>query len=232
MEILGTSPSINTFVFDAYGTLFDVHSAVKRYATRIGPKSQEMSEMWRARQVEYSWTYSLMGHKTDFWQLTQQALDYSMARFGLSDDKLRTNLMNAYLELHAYPEVPHMLRTLKERGARVVILSNGTESMVRSAVQFAGLADWVDQILSVDEVEIFKPHPRVYELAVRTLDVSPDAISFQSCNPWDAAGAAAYGFRVVWINRNGLPVEYPHIGLRREVKSLHGLADIWSVDHV
>jgi 2-haloacid dehalogenase len=232
MDDFKMTSAINTYVFDAYGTLFDVHSAVERYEARIGAHAREMSELWRSRQVEYSWTYSLMGRKSNFWQLTQLALDYSMARFGLSDDALRADLMNAYLQLHAYPEVPHVLRTLKERGARVIILSNGTEPMVRSAVRSAGLEEWVDNILSVDEVEIFKPHPRVYELVAHTLDISPDAVSFQSCNPWDAAGAASYGFRVVWINRKGLPAEYPLAGARREVRSLHGLADIWNVDHV
>ncbi|MDE2290226.1 MAG: haloacid dehalogenase type II [Burkholderiales bacterium] len=225
------SSTISTYVFDAYGTLFDVHSAVARHAARIGPAAAEFSELWRARQVEYSWTSSLMGHKTDFWALTQLALDYSMQRFGIVDDTLRADLLSAYLELEAFPEVPQMLRSLKACGAQAVILSNGTSEMVNSAVRSAGLSGLIDRVMSVDEVGIFKPHASVYDLVPRRLAVSAHQISFQSCNPWDAAGAAHYGFRVVWVNRKGLPAEYPFAGERREVASLEGLASLWRGAH-
>jgi len=219
--------SIDTYVFDAYGTLFDVHSAVAQHAARVGPDAAALSELWRARQVEYSWTYSLMGHKSNFWILTQLALDYAMQRYGVADSALRADLLNAYLKLQAFPEVPEALRSLKERGAQVVILSNGTAEMVNSAVRSAGLTELVDQVISVDEAGIFKTHPRAYELVTRRLEVPAHRVSFQSSNPWDAAGAAAYGFRVVWVNRKGWPPEYPLAGERHEVTSLAGLAEIW-----
>lgn len=211
---------IKAYVFDAYGTLFDVHSAVARHAARIGPQAQALSELWRARQVEYSWTLSLMGRRSDFWTLTGQALDYAMARHGIVDGALRDDLLQAYLALSAYPEVPAMLQRLRERGARTAILSNGTQSMVERAVESAGVASLIDGVLSIDEVGIFKPHPSVYRLVLDRLGVTAGEVSFQSSNPWDAAGAAAFGFRVVWVNRQRLPREYPGIELAHEVASL------------
>lgn len=214
---------ISAYVFDAYGTLFDVHSAVAAHSHRIGHNAEAMSELWRARQVEYSWTYSLMGRAPDFWVLTQQSLDYAMARFGIQDDGLRTDLLSSYLKLDAYPEVPAALRRLKEAGKQVVILSNGTQAMVQSAVQAAGLADYVDKVLSVDPAGIFKPSPRVYQLVLDSLAVSAEQVSFQSSNAWDAAGAGSFGFRVVWVNRRHLPSEYPFEFPRVEVDTLDAL---------
>lgn len=202
-----TTPSV--YVFDAYGTLFDVHSAVAAHAQRLGPHAEAVSELWRARQLEYSWTYSLMGRASDFWTLTQQALDYAMARFDIQDDDLRSDLLHAYLTLGAYPEVAGVLQRLKAAGKQVVILSNGTAEMLHSAVHAAGLTDHVDAILSVDEVGIFKPSARVYQLILDRMGVRPEQVSFQSSNAWDAAGAGQFGFQVVWVNRRQLPAEYP-----------------------
>ena len=223
--MISSKPAPSVYVFDAYGTLFDVHSAVATHAHRIDGKGEAMSELWRARQVEYSWTYSLMGRPTDFWELTQQALDYAMARFGLDDVQLRRDLLDSYLELHPYPEVPTVLRQLKQAGKQVVILSNGTSAMLRSAVTSAGIGDLVDRILSIDEVGIFKPSPRAYQLVLDRAQVPVEQVSFQSSNPWDAAGAGSFGFRVVWVNRRRLPPEYPFEFLRTEVESLDALCD-------
>lgn len=215
--------SASAYVFDAYGTLFDVHSAVAKHAHRIGPAAEAMSEIWRARQVEYSWTYSLMGRSTNFWELTRQALDYAMARFDVQGDELRADLLASYLKLSAYPEVPPVLRRLREAGKRVAILSNGTHAMVQSAVEAAGLAEYVETVLSIDQAGIFKPSPRVYQLVVDELGVPARQVSFQSSNPWDAAGAGSFGFQVVWVNRRHLPSEYPLEFSCTEVDSLERL---------
>lgn len=215
---------VRTYVFDAYGTLFDVHSAVARHSQRIGHHATALSELWRSRQVEYSWTYSLMGIESDFWKLTKLSLDHAMAHFGLNDSSLRSDLLDSYLKLDAYPEVPDLLRSLKESGHRIIILTNGTQDMVSSAIRSAGLTELIDATFSVDQVKIFKPHPSVYELITKTLGVSAAEVSFQTSNQWDAAGAGLFGFRVVWVNRKGLPREYNLDFERKEVISLAELA--------
>jgi 2-haloacid dehalogenase len=209
-----------TYVFDAYGTLFDVHSAVTRLASRIGPDAAAFSELWRARQLEYSWTCSLMGRYADFWLLTERSLDYAMAKYGIDDAKLRSDLLGAYLELDAYAEVPDVLRQLKQAGKTVAILSNGTLAMLRSAIASAGLASLVDSVLTVDAIGVYKPDPRVYRYALDTLAVDAAAVSFQSSNAWDVAGAGSFGLPVVWVNRRGWPSEYGETACAREVASL------------
>ena len=214
-----------TYIFDAYGTLFDVHSAVARLSARVGPDAQALSEMWRSRQLEYSWTYSLMGRAANFWELTELSLDFAMAKHGITDPQLRSELLRSYIELEAFPEVPRVLRRLKASGKGVVILSNGTASMVRSAAESAGLAALVDDVLSVDAVGVFKPDRRVYQYAVDILGIEPSAISFQSSNAWDAAGAANFGFPTIWVNRRRMPGEYKAVGQVREVASLEALLE-------
>jgi 2-haloacid dehalogenase len=212
--------STTTYVFDAYGTLFDVHSEVARLASRIGPGAAAFSELWRARQLEYSWTSSLMGGYADFWLLTQRSLDHAMARYGVDDAKLRSDLLGAYLELDAYAEVPDVLRRLKQAGKTIAILSNGTPAMLRSAIASAGLASLVDSVLSVDAIGVYKPDARVYRHALDVLAVSAAAVSFQSSNAWDVAGACRFGLPVVWVNRRGWPKEYGESGRAQEVASL------------
>lgn len=214
------NPNTTAYIFDAYGTLFDVHSAARRLASRVGPRADAFSELWRSRQLEYSWTCTLMGGYEDFWSLTERSLDYAMAACGIDDPALRSDLMGAYLELDAYAEVPGVLRRLKDAGKTVAILSNGTHAMLREAVASAGLASLVDHVLSIDAIGIYKPDPRVYRYALDTLAVDAGAVSFQSSNAWDAAGAASFGMPVVWVNRRGLPPEYGQAGGRREVGSL------------
>jgi 2-haloacid dehalogenase len=192
---------IHACVFDAYGTLFDVHSAVGRHRERLGEKADAVSVLWRTKQLEYTWLRSLMGHFVDFWQITGDGLDYVMEAQGIRDVSLREDLMNAYLGLDCYPEVPEVLRTLREGGTVTAILSNGSQRMLDAAVASAGLGEHLDHVLSVDDVGIFKPDPRVYRLATDRLGVEPAQVSFQSSNAWDAAGASAFGFRVAWVNR-------------------------------
>lgn len=192
---------IRACVFDAYGTLFDVHSAVGKHRSRLGDQAERISQLWRTKQLEYTWLRSLMGQYRDFWQVTQDALDFACATHGVSDAALRDELMQAYLQLDCYPEVPSMLRQLKERGYRTAILSNGSPTMLTAAVTHAGIAHLVDATFSVDAVGIYKPAPRVYQFAMEQLELTAPEISFQSANAWDAAAAAHVGLRVVWVNR-------------------------------
>lgn len=215
--------AITACVFDAYGTLFDVHSAVMRHATAVGPAAAALSNTWRLKQLEYSWMRSLMRRHADFWTVTGEALDVAMAAAGLSDAALRERLLEAYLSLDAYPEVPGVLDRLNAAGLRCAVLSNGSPEMLRSAVGSAGLAGRLEAVLSVEEVGIYKPDPRVYQLAVDRLGVPAAQISFQSSNVWDAAGAAAFGFQVVWINRGAQPREYGWALRGREIATLEAL---------
>ena len=198
----------SAYVFDAYGTLFDVHAAVRRHAEAIGPDGQLLSEIWRAKQLEYSWVRTLMGSYQDFWQLTQQALDFAFARVPSADRSLRQTLLDAYWRLDCYLEVPAVLKALKADGARLAILSNGSPAMLEAAVKSAGLDLVLDDVFSVDAVRKFKTDPSVYDIVTTALRVYPNAVSFQSSNRWDVAGAAKFGFRTVWINRSGQPDEY------------------------
>jgi 2-haloacid dehalogenase len=194
---------IKVCVFDAYGTLFDVHAAVGHHRSRLGDKADAVSAMWRTKQLEYTWLRSLMDRYVPFWQVTGEALDYAFDAHGVADAALRDDLLNAYLQLDCYPEVPEVLTRLKDGGMRTALLSNGSPEMLDAAVRNAKLEDLLDAVFSVDELGIFKPHPSVYQLAVDGLGVEPSQVSFQSSNAWDAAAAATFGFRVAWVNRFG-----------------------------
>lgn len=194
---------IKACVFDAYGTLFDVHSAVANHRQRLGDDADRVSLLWRTKQLEYTWLRSLMGQHADFWQVTGDALDFAFDVHHIVDPDLREDLMAAYLQLDCYPEVPKALAMLKARGLSIAILSNGTPAMLEAAVSNSGLGDLIEKNLSVETVGIFKPDPRVYRLAVDALNVRADEVVFQSSNAWDASGAAAFGFNVAWINRFG-----------------------------
>ena len=191
---------ITACVFDAYGTLFDVHSAVRRYSNQV-KESEGVSALWRTKQLEYTWLRSLMGRYVDFWQVTADALDFSLDTYGISDTHLREDLLQAYMTLSCYSEVPDVLDRLKKKGIRCAILSNGSPQMLSSAVKNSGLSEFFDAVISVDMIGQYKPDPRVYRLAVDELKVEKSKIAFQSSNAWDAAGANAYGFNVVWVNR-------------------------------
>lgn len=208
-------------VFDAYGTLFDVNAAAAHCAEDLGDKWQPLANLWRLRQVEYSWLRSVMGAYVDFWQLTGDALDFAMASLDIDDRALRQRLMDLYLQLDAYAEVPEILATLKAAGQKTAILSNGSPDMLASAVNNAGIGDQLDAVLSVHELGIFKPSPRVYQLAVDRLGVRTDQIAFQSSNAWDAHAAAHFGFKVIWINRFGQARERLPGELSAELTSLH-----------
>ena len=211
------------FVFDAYGTLFDVHSAAARYADALGERWLTLSELWRTKQLEYTWVRTLAGKHCSFWQVTEDGLDYASAAVGGIDSDLRGRLLDSYRKLAAYPEVPECLKALKARGSVVVILSNGDPDMLVDAVNSAGLEDAFDAVLSVAEVGVYKPNHQVYELATARLGVSPTQVSFQSSNRWDIAGAKSFGFRTVWINRAGRPDEYLDLAADEVLNDLNGL---------
>ena len=198
----------SAYVFDAYGTLFDVHAAVRRHAGEIGPDGQLLSEIWRAKQLEYSWVRTLMGSYQDFWKLTELALDFALRKVPTADPALRSRLLEAYWHLDCYPEVPAVLKALKAGGGRIAILSNGSPEMLRAAVRSAALDDVIDEVFSVDALRRFKTDPSVYDLVATSWRLYPQAVSFQSSNRWDIAGAQKFGFRTVWINRAGQPDEY------------------------
>lgn len=192
---------VRACVFDAYGTLFDFASATARCAGELGVKAGPLTALWRDKQLQYTWLRTLQQRHVDFWQVTGDALDHAMDTLGLASPPLRARLMDLYLSLDPFPEVPGVLHELKARGFVTAILSNGTPTMLSAAVQAAGLADAFDAVLSVEEVGVFKPHPRVYQLAVDRLGLPPGAIAFQSSNSWDAYAASAFGMQTVWCNR-------------------------------
>ncbi|MBG6142932.1 2-haloacid dehalogenase [Labrenzia sp. EL_142] len=212
------------FVFDAYGTLFDVHAAVRKHAAKLGPDAQRFSSIWREKQLEYSWVRALMGQYRDFWELTQQGLDTAFALVHSADKSLRDDLLNAYWELDCYPEVPQVLTDLKATGAKIAILSNGSPAMLEAAAKAAGLTDLFDEIFSVDDLRTFKTDPQVYEMVTTQFRIYPEEVSFQSSNRWDIAGATAFGFRTVWMNRMGMPDEYADLAPKAVLADLTGLA--------
>ncbi|MGI6851521.1 haloacid dehalogenase type II [Mesorhizobium sp. 1B3] len=213
----------SAYVFDAYGTLFDVHAAVRKMAGRIGPDGQLLSEIWRAKQLEYSWTRSLMGAYADFWQLTEQALDFAFRKVPSADPGYRAELLEAYWRLDCYPEVPSVLKALKADGARLAILSNGSPAMLDAAVRSAALDQILDDVFSVDALRRFKSDPAVYDMVTTAWRLYPSAVSFQSANRWDVAGATKFGFHTVWINRTDQPDEYFDLQPKAILPSLEGL---------
>jgi 2-haloacid dehalogenase len=214
---------IGACVFDAYGTLFDVNAAAAQCRDALGDKADELSALWRTRQLEYTWLRSLMQEYVEFWQVTGDGLDYALAVLGIEDDALRQRLMDIYMRLDAYPEVKDVLTTLKAGGLKTAILSNGSPKMLAAAVENAGINEVLDDTFSVDSIGIYKPHPSVYQMAVDGLDVSPERIYFMSSNAWDAAAAANFGFRVVWVNRFGQPQERIPGDPEQVIKTLEAL---------
>jgi 2-haloacid dehalogenase len=211
------------FVFDAYGTLFDVHSIVD-VARAIAPDPQALSLLWRQKQLEYTWLRSLMERYEDFWVVTGLALRYAMRRLGITATEAQVAaLMDAYLALLPFPEVPSALRALA--GTPLAILSNGSPRMLEGAVRSSGLDGVFTHVLSVDAVRVYKPSPRVYELAPLALGVTPGDILFVSSNGWDVAGAAAFGFRTCWCNRANAPAEELDVTPDYEVDRLDAIAD-------
>lgn len=204
--------TITTCVFDAYGTLFDVNAAARAVAAEPGQEAfaavwQEVSAHWRAKQLQYTWIRALTGHHVDFWQVTQDGLDWALEKTGQTDPDLRERLLGLYFTLESFPEVPDMLAALKAADLNTAILSNGSPDMLTGAVDSAGLGALLDDVLSVESVGIFKPDASVYKLVTDRFGCDRDEVLFVSSNGWDAASARAFGFRVLWVNRAGEPLD-------------------------
>ena len=222
-------PGIEMCVFDAYGTLFDFNSAVARHRRAVGPSADALSELWRTKQIQYTWLRNAMGTYAPFWQVTGEALDHCLAAHRIADPAARERLMGAYLALEPFPEAPGMLACLTRARMRTAILSNGNSGMLDPMVTASGLANHFEAVLSVDEAGVFKPDPRVYRLVEARCGVTPDKVCFLSSNCWDAHGAAQFGFRTVWVNRTGAPNDNLPGTLSAEIRDLSELPDLIGV---
>jgi 2-haloacid dehalogenase len=194
---------VQACVFDAYGTLFDFASAARSCQDVLGEAIDKLTALWRDKQLQYTWLRAVQGRHADFWQVTCDALDFALETLALDKPGLRDRLMNLYLTLEPFPEVPDVLQRLKASGLRTAILSNGSPMMLDAVVRASRLSTLIDAVLSVEAVGVYKPHPRVYQLAVDRLGIPAAAIAFQSSNAWDAYAASAFGMQVVWCNRYG-----------------------------
>jgi 2-haloacid dehalogenase len=212
-----------TFVFDAYGTLFDVHAAIARHRAAVGPDADRVSDLWRTKQLEYTWTLTLAGRYEKFSGVTERALDFALARFPAVDCALKPKLMEAYFRLGAFADASTTLRALKARGHRTAILSNGSPDMLDTAVDAAALASDLDAVLSVDVLRMYKPRSEVYRLVTDHFGITPRDVVFASSNRWDVMGATAFGFRAAWINRAQNPDEYSDLAPERVLSDLSGL---------
>jgi len=193
--------NIKAIIFDAYGTLFDVNSAAEKYKEKIGDKWEEFANYWRTTQLEYTWLRSLMKRHKDFWQITEDSLDKSMKLFNI-DDSLREKLLNLYKVLSPFPEIKDVLNKLKETNYRLAILSNGTPNLLKELVKTNNLENIFDDIFSIEEVGIFKPDSKVYDIPVNKYQIKKNEVVFLSANTWDVSGAGNYGYNSVWVNRN------------------------------
>ena len=212
-------------VFDAYGTLFDVNSAAEKSKDKIGNKWENFANFWRTTQLEYTWLRSLMKKHKNFWQITEDSLDKSMETFQI-DKSLRNDLLSLYKELSPYPEVKNVLENLKKKSFKLAILSNGTPELLNHLVKSSDLENLFDDIFSVEEVKIYKPDPKVYDIPVNKYKVSKGEITFLSANTWDVSGAGNYGYNSIWVNRNNSVFDKLDYKPKNEVKNLKQLLDL------
>lgn len=203
--------TVKTYAFDAYGTLFDVHSAILQNAGSIGTNAAAISDLWRTKQLEYTWTLANMNRYEDFWSLTEQALDFALSAFHMYDVKLRERLLNAYEELDAFDDVMAPLKAIRMAGHQILILSNATPAMIKSALGVNNMRGVFDGVVSVDDIRTYKPRPDVYNhLRKCAAAEGSDEVVLISSNRWDVAGACAAGLKTVWCNRTGRPDEYQY----------------------
>lgn len=214
------------FVFDAYGTLFDVHACIARFEKEAGPDIARMSEIWRTKQLEYTWTLTLAGHYTDFWTLTGRALDFALARVPSVPKSLKTSLLDSYFKLDAFPDARVALKALKTDGHKTGILSNGSPNMLKGAVDNADLGADLDAVLSVDSLKMFKPRPEVYKLVTDQYKCKPTEVTFVSSNRWDVMASVSVGFRGLWVNRSRLPDEYQDFAPEQILPNLNSLTTL------
>jgi 2-haloacid dehalogenase len=214
---------IRAILFDVYGTLLDVHSAIAREGKELGARADAVSRLWRQKQLEYTWVWSLRGEYRSFQTLTESALDYALAAHGVDKGPLKARLLSAYRRLDAFPEAASALAALRQRSLRLAALSNGDPDMLEAGLQSARLRDALDAILSVAPLRLYKPDRQVYELGRSWANVPVQEIAFVSANAWDAGGAAAFGLRTFWIDRAGQPPEYD---LPRHATTIANLGDL------
>ena len=216
---------IKSVVFDAYGTLFDVNSAADKCKDKIGDRWEEFANFWRTTQLEYTWLRSLMKRHRNFWEITEDSLDKSMKMFNI-DKSMRNELLNLYKILSPYPEVKQVLNNLKKRKFKLAILSNGTPALLRELVTSNGLNNFFDDLFSIEEVKVYKPHSKVYEIPVKKYDLKADEIFFLSANTWDVSGGGNYGFNSIWVNRNKSVFDILDYKPKNEINNLSQLLDI------
>ena len=212
-------------VFDAYGTLFDVNSAAKKCKNKIGDKWETFANFWRTTQLEYTWLRSLMKRHKDFWEITEDSLDKSMSVFNI-DKSLRDELLNLYKVLSPYPEVEEVLKSLKKKNLKLCILSNGTPELLNELVSSNNLKNLFDKIFSIEEVKVYKPDPRVYELPIKKFNIQPKEITFLSANRWDVSGGGNYGYNSIWVNRNNSQFDFLDYQPKNEISNLSHLLDL------
>ena len=217
--------NIKAIIFDAYGTLFDVNSAAEKCKEKIGDKWESFANYWRMTQLEYTWLRSLMKRHKDFWQITNDSLDKSMKFFNI-ESSMKNELLDLYKVLSTFPEVKNTLIKLKEKNYKLAILSNGTPQLLSDLVKSNDLENMFDDIFSIEEVGIYKPSPKVYDLPVVKYKIQKNEIMFLSANTWDISGAGNYGYNPVWVNRNNNILDNLDYKIKNEIKSLNQLIDI------
>lgn len=215
---------MKAYAFDAYGTLFDVNAAIARHRGEIGPDADALSALWRAKQLEYTWVRTLMGRYRDFWTLTQEALDFSLARHPSVNPAIRGKLLDAYWRLDAFADVLPVLTKLRRMGLTLALFTNGTREMAEAAAAASAVLPLLDEIVSVDPLRVYKTTPAVYAHLCERLRLPPEEVCLVSSNRWDVAGASAFGLDAVWLNRSGQPDEYQDALPRRSIGSLSALA--------
>jgi 2-haloacid dehalogenase len=216
---------IKAIVFDAYGTLFDVNSAAEKCKGKIGNKWESFANFWRTTQLEYTWLRSLMKRHKNFWQVTEDSLDKSMKTFKI-DSSMKSELLNLYKVLSPYPEVKEILKTLKEKEYRLAILSNGTPALLNELVKSNDLEYIFDDLFSVEEVRIYKPDSKVYDMPIKKYQIKPDEVAFLSANTWDVSGGGNYGYNAIWVNRNNNIFDNLDYKPKNEINNLTQLLDI------
>ena len=217
--------NIKAIIFDAYGTLFDVNSAAEKCKDKIGDKWEAFANFWRTTQLEYTWLRSLMKRHKDFWQITEDSLDKSMKAFNI-DPKMKKELLNLYKVLSPFKEVPKTLKTLKERNFKLAILSNGTPSLLNELVKSNNLNDLFNDLFSIQEVGIYKPDSKVYDMPIKKYKIEKNEVVFLSANTWDVSGGGNYGFNSIWVNRNNSIFDNLDYKPRNEIKNLNELTKL------
>ena len=217
--------NIKAIIFDAYGTLFDVNSAAEKCKDKIGDKWEPFANFWRTTQLEYTWLRSLMKRHKDFWQITEDSLDKSMKTFNI-DASMKNELLNLYKVLSPFKEVPETLKKLKEKNFKLAILSNGTPSLLNDLVKSNNLNDLFDDLFSIEEVKIYKPNSKVYDMPVKKYKIRKDEIAFLSANTWDVSGGGNYGYQAIWVNRNNNIFDRLDYKPNNEINNLSEIIDI------